>query len=66
LPEREKYHGLDSQKLHLGVVSTQQFFRCDVEEKEGIEGKSDADVVDDCYVQVAVMGAAHREYHLVK
>jgi len=59
LPEWEKYHGLNGQELHLGVISTKQFFGGDVEEEESIEGESDADVVDNCYVQVSMMSPAH-------
>ena len=60
LPEWQKYHGLHCQELHFGVVSTKQFFGGDVEEEESIESKCDADVVDNCYVQVAVMSPVHR------
>jgi len=55
LPERQKYHGFDSEELHLGVVSSKQFFGGNVEQKERIQSKSNADVVDYCYVQVAMM-----------
>ena len=59
LPKWEKYHGFHCEELHLGVISTQQFFGGDVEEEESIEGESDADVVDNCYVQVSMMSPIH-------
>jgi len=64
LPEWEKYHGFHCQELHLGIVSTEQFFGGDVEQEESIEGKCDTDVVDNCYVQVSMMSPATTHHTL--
>jgi len=63
LPEWQKYHRLHCEEFHLGIISTKKFFGGNVEQEESIQSKSNADVVDDCYVQVAMTSAAHRHTH---
>lgn len=59
LPEWQEDDGLDRQELHLGIISTKQLFGSNIEEEESIESESDANVVDNRYVQVAVIGPTH-------
>ena len=55
LPEREEDDGLDGEEFEDWVVRTQELACCLVKHEEGVECKTDADVVDDRDVEVATV-----------
>ena len=54
LPERQKYDRLDSEELQDWVERPEKIPGSKVKEKKGVEGDSDAGVVDEGSVQVAL------------
>jgi len=55
LPEREEDDGLDCEELEDGIVRSEKVFSGKVEEKQSVQCKTDADVVDYSDVQVAAL-----------